>query len=169
MEPVVDPPCALCGALERGATPRGPACAVCGWRVGDAPDPDVPRPRVDVVYYLRLGERVKIGTSRDPRGRLAALPGEELLALELGDRTRERARHLEFAADRLGTSEWFALSPAIRAHVTRLRGDDADPWWVYARAVAAALGGADASRLGDGSSGITEGDDMNWTTGFRGD
>ena len=58
--------CALCGA---DAVPTAPGdqpareCAVCGWVVGDVPDAELPRPRVDVVYYLRWHDRIKIGTA----------------------------------------------------------------------------------------------------------
>jgi hypothetical protein len=66
------------------------------------------------VYYLRLGERVKIGTTANPRHRFAALWHEEVLAFERGGRALERRRHAEFAVDRLGMSEWFAGGSTIR-------------------------------------------------------
>jgi len=37
------------------------------------PDPELVPPRVDIVYYLRFGDRVKIGTTASPRQRFAAL------------------------------------------------------------------------------------------------
>ena len=87
--------CALCGA---DAVPTAPGdqpareCAVCGWVVGDVPDAELPRPRVDVVYYLRWHDRIKIGTSSQPRRRVAAIRHEELLAFEPGDRVRQPGR-----------------------------------------------------------------------------
>jgi hypothetical protein len=115
-------------------------CAVCGWRVGEYIDPGLPLPRIDVVYYLRFGDRVKIGTTFNPRQRFAALLHEEVLAFELGDRTVEQRRHVEFADDRLGTSEWFALIPRLHAHIAAL-ADGRDPWHVHARWLADALRG----------------------------
>ncbi|MBI5160123.1 MAG: hypothetical protein HY996_01675, partial [Micrococcales bacterium] len=61
-------PCLLCGSRRgirsrRSRSSDGWDCAVCGWRYGDAPDPDLPPPRVEVVYYIRWRERIKIGTS----------------------------------------------------------------------------------------------------------
>jgi T5orf172 domain. len=136
--PALEQPCRLCGGMEGARDAAGWSCATCGWRVGAYVDPDLPPPRIDVVYYLRLGERVKIGTTFTPRQRFAALPHDEVLAFERGDRLVERARHAEFASDRLGTSEWFALSPAIRAHVERLSGGR-DAWDVLARWIAEEL------------------------------
>ncbi|MGV3714237.1 GIY-YIG nuclease family protein [Pseudolysinimonas sp.] len=131
-------PCALCGGTAglRGA--GGWSCTTCGWSVGAYVDPDLPLPRIDVVYYLRLGERVKIGTTFTPRHRFAVLPHDEVLAFERGDRRVERERHAEFAADRLGTSEWFAFSPGIRTHVASLAAGR-DPWDVLARWLAEEL------------------------------
>ena len=96
------------------------------------PDADIRPATVHVVYYLRLGGRVKIGTSGNPRQRLAAVPHDEVLAFERGDRMLERNRHLQFSADRLGTSEWFAASPERLAHADGLRSGT-DPWHSYAR------------------------------------
>jgi len=127
-------PCLLCGAHEGVRRTGRWHCAVCDWRVGDAPDPDLPPPRVDVVYYLRWRERIKIGTSRQPRQRLAAILHEELLAFEPGDRSLEQQRHREFADLREG-GEWFRADPRLTDHIVALRGG-IRPWDAYARWVA---------------------------------
>ena len=112
--------------------PTGWICGVCEWAVGAYIDPDLPPPRIDVVYYLRLGASIKIGTTYNPRQRFAALPHDEVLAFERGGRELEQQRHLEFAADRLGTSEWFGLSRHLRSHITRLAAGR-DAWDAHAR------------------------------------
>ncbi|NYF16702.1 hypothetical protein HDC37_001527 [Microbacterium sp. AK009] len=133
---VMPGPCVLCGE-RRGVRRNGSwFCAVCAWRVGDAPDPDLPPPRVDVVYYLGYAERVKIGTTREPRARLRAIRHDELLAFEPGDRTVERSRHRLFAHLREG-GEWFTSAPELLAHIGALPGS-ADPWGSYARWVSSA-------------------------------
>lgn len=132
--------CALCGA---DAVPTAPGdqpareCAVCGWVVGDVPDAELPRPRVDVVYYLRWHDRIKIGTSSQPRRRVAAIRHEELLAFEPGDRVVERARHAQLAHLREG-GEWFRADAELVAHANRLAAGGS-PWEHYARWVAEAL------------------------------
>lgn len=132
--------CVLCGANGLPASQRGSStreCAVCGWVVGDVPDAELPRPRVDVVYYLRWRDRIKIGTSSQPRRRLAAILHEELLAFEPGDRVVEHARHAQFAHLREG-GEWFRADAELVGHANRLaRGRS--PWEHYARWVAEAL------------------------------
>ena len=123
-------PCALCGGHTGTRQRTGWVCAVCGWRYGDSPDPELPLPRVHVVYYLRFDDRVKIGTSADPRRRLARIRHQELLAFERGDRVIEHQRHREFAAAREG-GEWFTLTDDIASHVSALR-KLGDPWERYA-------------------------------------
>ncbi|MEO8094875.1 MAG: GIY-YIG nuclease family protein [Pseudolysinimonas sp.] len=130
-------PCLLCGSTSGDRHPTGWVCTVCGWRVGDVPDPDLPPPRVDVVYYLRHADRIKIGTTANPRQRFRQIWHEQLVAFELGDRTLERARHDQFAPDRFEGSEWFRMSRPLRDHLTAIsRGPD--PWARYARWVAEA-------------------------------
>lgn len=102
-------PCQLCGSGTGTRIDHAWVCTVCGWRYGDVPDADLPLPRIDVVYYLRFDRRVKIGTSRRPRQRLASIRHDELLGFERGDRTVEHRRHVEFASLREG-GEWFTLS-----------------------------------------------------------
>jgi len=124
---VLPAPCRLCGARLGVRFADGWVCAVCEWPHGEQPDGELPPPRVDVVYYLRYRDRVKIGTTADPRRRFGAIRHEELLALERGDRRVEHRRHEQFADERAGTSEWFDLSDRIRAHVDALAGG-VDPW-----------------------------------------
>lgn len=134
----LESPCRVCRSRSGLRAPTGWLCAVCGWRVGEYIDPDLPLPRIDVVYYLRLDDRVKIGTTVNPRQRFGALRYEEVMAFELGDRTVERLRHTEFADARLGTSEWFGLTPRLRSHIEALAGGE-DAWHVHARWLADAL------------------------------
>ena len=130
-------PCRLCGSRLGVRFPSAWACAVCEWPHGEHPDGELPPPRVDVVYYLRFRDRVKIGTSANPRQRFGAIRHEELLAFERGDRAVEQRRHREFAEERAGTSEWFDLSDRLAAHVDVLAGG-VDPWDRWRRWVAEA-------------------------------
>ena len=130
-------PCHLCGGETGTRIEHAWVCTVCGWRYGDVPDADLPLPRVDVVYYLRFDRRVKIGTSRRPRQRLASIRHDELLAFERGDRVVEHRRHVEFAALREG-GEWFTLTSALEEHIATVRAVG-EPWHLYARWFSEAL------------------------------
>jgi hypothetical protein len=121
-------PCLACGARVGLRYPSGWICARCEWRVGEIPDPDSPAAHVDVVYYIRQRERIKIGTSGNPRSRLAALHYDELLAFERGDRRVEQRRHAEFASHRIPRTEWFAVHDALLAHIAELAAGVDDPW-----------------------------------------
>lgn len=130
-------PCGLCGSSDGTRAGGRLVCGSCGWRFGDVPDYDLPPPRIDVVYYVRAGDRLKIGTSSKPRQRLAALWFDELLAFERGGRAVEQARHREYAALR-GTGEWFAFRDDLVEHVARLAAVG-PPWTLYASWVSGAL------------------------------
>lgn len=130
-------PCSLCGHAEAVRVAAALMCAWCGWRYGDSPDPGLPRPVIEVVYYIRYDRRVKIGTSRRPRQRLSSIRHEELLAFERGGRDVEQARHREFAEAREG-GEWFTLTPTLSAHIAGLRAEG-EPWQLHARWVSSAL------------------------------
>jgi hypothetical protein len=127
--------CRACGSSLGIRYPSGWVCAACEWRVGSIPDTDFDsgRVRVDVVYYLRFGDRIKIGTSGNPRSRLAQLRFDELLAFERGGRSTEQRRHAQFAVDRFPGSEWFHTSPALADHIRLVAGGTEDPWDRYAR------------------------------------
>jgi hypothetical protein len=130
---ILPEPCRACGGRLGVRYPAGWVCAVCEWRVGEVLDGELPPPRVDVVYYIRFGDRIKIGTSANPRQRLARLWHDDVLAFERGDRLVERRRHEQFAALRQGTSEWFSPAPVLDRHIAELAAGVDDPWARYAR------------------------------------
>ncbi|WP_375342250.1 GIY-YIG nuclease family protein [Curtobacterium sp. MCSS17_008] len=143
VEDALPGPCPVCGSRTGVRWPRATLCGTCEWPWGDVPDGDLPPPRVDVVYYLRqrddFGDRVKIGTTANPRQRLAAVPHQELLAFERGDRRLERRRHTTFAADRYPGTEWFRTTPALLDHVAAVAAGVDDPWALHARWTSEAL------------------------------
>jgi hypothetical protein len=124
-------PCAACGHPVGVRYPAGWICARCEWRLGNVPDAELIALgdlRVDVVYYVRWRDQVKIGTTATPRRRLAALPVEEVLAFERGDRLVERRRHEQFAAHRFPRTEWFQLHDELIALTDELSAGVDDPW-----------------------------------------
>lgn len=74
-----------------------------------------------VVYYMRIGNRVKIGTSTNLAKRLQAINPEELMAVESGGADKERIRHEQFAALRTH-GEWFRLEPPLTDHIAEING-----------------------------------------------
>lgn len=126
-------PCLACGSRLGVRYPSGWLCAICEWKVGEIPDQEasgIPA-RVDVVYYLRFRDRIKIGTSANPRQRLAGLRYDELLAFERGGRQLEQHRHAQFAAHRILRSEWFEAHDALAEHIRILSDGVEDPWARY--------------------------------------
>ena len=72
-----------------------------------------------VVYYIRMGERIKIGRTTNLRRRLQSFHAtpDQLLAIEPGPVEREQERHRQFAEWRHGSTELFADSAAIMGHI----------------------------------------------------
>lgn len=129
---VLPHPCLVCGGRIGVRLASGIVCATCEWVHGVVPDGDLPMPRVDVVYYLRFDDRVKIGTTANLRQRLGAIWHQELVALERGDRELEHRRHVELSTSRIGRTEWFRLDDAVTAHLAVVSGGR-DPWALHAR------------------------------------
>lgn len=125
--------CRACGSRVGVRFPSGWICAECEWRLGDVPDTELVMPRIEVVYYVRYRDQVKIGTSANPRLRLAAIPHDEVLAFERGGRALEQRRHVQFAAHRFPRTEWFALHDELVAHVAEIGAGIDDPWAEYER------------------------------------
>ena len=74
-----------------------------------------------VVYYMRIGNRCKIGFSTNLAVRLASINPEELLATEEGGKVLEDQRHHQFR-DLHTHGEWFRYEGELIEHVARLQG-----------------------------------------------
>ncbi|MEV6432591.1 GIY-YIG nuclease family protein [Nocardia sp. NPDC051463] len=74
----------------------------------------------EVVYYIRFGDRVKIGTTKNLEKRLIAIPHDEVLATEPGGLYVEQQRHKQFAHIRVH-HEWFDLTPELSEHISAVR------------------------------------------------
>jgi hypothetical protein len=131
-------PCLACGGRVGLRYPSGWICGRCEWRVGEVPELGEPV-QVDIVYYIRQRERIKIGTSANPRSRLAALHYDKVLAFERGDRRVEQLRHAQFASHRIPRTEWFAVHDDLLAHIADLAAGVDDPWQRHALWVSRAL------------------------------
>mgnify|MGYP001365160664 CR=1 FL=1 len=83
------------------------------------------------VYYMRLSNRIKIGTTSNLPNRLKGVHHDELLAIEPGGYALEAQRHGEFRDLRLpggrNGREWFDARPVLLAHVARVREEHGDP------------------------------------------
>jgi hypothetical protein len=77
---------------------------------------------VRVVYYMRVGNRVKIGTSVRLSERMKAINPEELMTTEFGGIDVERRRHEEFKLLRTH-GEWFKLEGPLVEHIDKLRAE----------------------------------------------
>lgn len=72
-----------------------------------------------VVYFLRNGSRVKIGTTRNLRRRIAglALRPDDAVRVEHGGQDYEQSLHARFDAHRVGNTEWFELREDLAAYL----------------------------------------------------
>lgn len=83
-----------------------------------------------VVYYARIGNYIKIGTSTRLRSRLATLRVDEVLAIEPGGRDLEQERHRQFSVERIDLRrENFRQSQALLDHISELRARHFIPHW----------------------------------------
>jgi hypothetical protein len=73
------------------------------------------------VYYLRVGDMIKIGVTTQLDRRVASYPpGSELLAVERGGLDLEARRHAQFSHLLVGRKEWFRPGPDLLDHIAAL-------------------------------------------------
>lgn len=81
-----------------------------------------------VVYYVRRGQFIKIGTTMQFSKRMGALRPDEILAVEPGSYDLERERHVQFAATRCDSrSEYFLPSQELIEHMLEVREERGRP------------------------------------------
>jgi hypothetical protein len=78
------------------------------------PEDDELRP--SIVYFLRFGDRIKIGSTTNLTQRLRTVPHDEVLLTIPGTYIVEFNLHRTFAAERI-TGEWFQASPRLLAAI----------------------------------------------------
>ncbi|WP_030188130.1 GIY-YIG nuclease family protein [Streptomyces violaceorubidus] len=73
------------------------------------------RKHAPLVYFIRNGNRIKIGTTTDLKRRIRtlALRAENVALLLDGGKPLERKHHHQFADLRIGNTEWFAYEGAL--------------------------------------------------------
>lgn len=98
---------------------------IADYHVSDGTEPGIterPEPKPldrERVYFVRLGDRVKIGYSANVNGRMEAVPHEEILAIIPGTRHDEATMHRKFAHLRV-VGEWFQDDPSIREFIAAI-------------------------------------------------
>ena len=76
----------------------------------------------EVVYYVCVGDLVKIGRTSSMADRMSYYPpNSELLAVEPGGQHIEGQRHVQFADLLAARREWFRYEGALVDHVVALR------------------------------------------------
>ena len=74
--------------------------------------------KTGVIYYIRRGKYVKIGTTTRLRSRMRDLMPDEVLAVEPGSYALEGALHARFSSIRFASwCEYFALTPELQEHI----------------------------------------------------
>lgn len=79
---------------------------------------------VTQVYYARVRDLIKIGSSSDVERRISDyIPGSHLLAVEPGGIEVERQRQAQFRSSRALGREWFQPSSDLIEHINSLRDE----------------------------------------------
>ena len=90
-------------------------------RGGTAEERSAGRARLDwVVYYVRTGDLIKIGTTSQYWDRMRTLVPDDLLAWEAGGHALEASRHSMFADLRMHGERFVAAEPLL-GHIAQLR------------------------------------------------
>ncbi|WP_157227735.1 GIY-YIG nuclease family protein [Nocardia asiatica] len=94
-----------------------------------------PLPKADpqtsgYVYYLRIGDRVKIGHTTDLDRRLATYPPTmEVLKIRKGGRQLERDEHSRFSPWRTDGREWFEANAEVLKRIAEIDSPETDDLW----------------------------------------
>lgn len=94
--------------------------------------PSAPRPQpqrragsatVGFVYFIKFGDRIKIGFSRNWQRRVNELPHDEVLGVMHGGISQEQNLHALFSRYRI-TGEWFEDCEKIRDYIAANCSED---------------------------------------------
>lgn len=79
-----------------------------------------------VVYYVRIGDTIKIGVTTNMKARMPQVMPDEILATEPGGPDLERRRHIEFSHLKV-RGERFTSGADLLAHVAEVRRQHGAP------------------------------------------
>jgi len=81
------------------------------------------------VYYIRIGDYIKIGYTQNLKQRISGLRVDksDVLATEPGGQPKERERHLQFADIRIGQRENFERTADLLTHIAKVRHENGPP------------------------------------------
>ena len=80
------------------------------------------------VYFIRIGQLVKIGMTTNLANRFSSLRPNEVLVIQPGGLDEEAALHRQFAVLRAG-GEFFHPGPPLQEHIRELRQRIGAPQW----------------------------------------
>lgn len=82
-----------------------------------------------VVYYIRIGDYIKIGftTNLSERIRSLRVDASDVMATEPGGREKEHQRHEQFKSIRRGRWENFERTPDLLTHIAKVRREHGKP------------------------------------------
>jgi hypothetical protein len=78
------------------------------------------RLRPGFLYFIRLGDRIKVGYTENVDRRLTGLPHEELLGVIPGTLEDEKAWHALLADYRAAGREWYRAAPEVLTQIRRV-------------------------------------------------
>lgn len=84
------------------------------------PAPRIPVAKDGTVYFIRFGDRVKIGWTSNLTQRMADLPHDEILGTVPGSMKDEKRAHAAWKHLRI-TGEWFHASPELLDWINDVR------------------------------------------------
>ena len=120
----IDLPNARCGAC--GTDFAAPGMLLELPQIAAAREADLRRP--GIVYYMRFGDRIKIGFTTDLRARALNVPNDEVVAAQPGTMRDERDLHQRFADILVeGQNEWFHNNADLEAHMASVRAQHGVP------------------------------------------
>lgn len=84
----------------------------------------------EVIYYVRVGEFIKIGRTKNFADRMRSLWPEEILAIEYGPGRRESERHTQFSEAHAMRRDYFHPTPELMEHIAELAMIESIPVWL---------------------------------------
>jgi hypothetical protein len=112
----------MCQVIEDATSTTEGKLAAAGAVIGGMREAQAKRDQGSVVYYVLVGDMIKIGYTANLPTRLASYPpGRRLLAYEPGGKLEEQRIHNRFERFRMAGNEWYRIEQPIIDRINELR------------------------------------------------